>query len=214
MKKRLKLILLTLCMIICVNSLAGCNYLPYIDKWLDSLGKRKSPSEKYMIEYMDSVEIENSGYRIIEDKEEGSERIAGMETPADLTIHDKEVHLESVYTEKNEFDYNLVKLDGNEIKFTADYFIANSAAFSKIVKMWDDYEDGEYKVDVDKIFIGCFFVYDGELFVSASRIISRKLKSWTACIPWTYFCFDVSDFSLKYVGYSKEMNGIDYITKN
>ena len=119
MKKRLKLILLTLCTIICVNSLAGCNYLPYINKWLDSLGKRKSPSEKYMIEYMDSVEIEYSQYRIIDDKEEGSERIDGMETPADLTIHDKEVHLETVYTENDEFDYNLVKLDGKEIKFTA-----------------------------------------------------------------------------------------------
>ena len=214
MKKKLRVVFIALCALICLNSLAGCNYLPYIDKWLDSLGNRKSPSEKYMIEYMDSVETECSQYRIIDDKEEGSERIDGIETPADLTIHDKEVHLETVYTENDEFDYNLVKLDGKEIKFTADYFIANSAAFSKIVKIWDDYEDGEYKVDVDKIFIGCFFVYDGELFVSASRIISRKLKDWTACIPWTYFCFDVSDCSIKYVGYSKEMNGIDYITKN
>lgn len=203
-----------LCALICLNAFVGCDYLPYINKWLDSLGKWESPSEKYMIEYMDSVEIECSQYHITDDKEEGGGRIDGMKTPTDLTIHDKEVHLEPVYTENDEFDYNLLKLDSKEIKFTADYFIANSAAFSKIVKIWDDYEDGEYKVDVDKIFIGCFFVYDGELFVSASRIISKKLKDWTACIPWTYFCFDVSDCSLKYVGYSKEMNGIDYITKN
>lgn len=214
MKKKLRVVFIALCALICLNSLVGCNYLPYIDKWLDSLGNRKSPSEKYMIEYMDSVETECSQYRIIDDKEEGSERIDGMETPADLTIHDKEVHLEPVYTEKNELDYYLIKLGENEIKFTADYFIANSAAFSKIVKIWDDYEDGEYKVDVDKIIIGCFFVYDGELFVRASRIISQKLKDWTACIPRTYFCLDVSDCSLKYVGYSKTRSSTVYIKKN
>ena len=214
MKKKLRVVFIAICALICLNSLAGCNYLPYIDKWLDSLGNRKSPSEKYMIEYMDSVETECSQYRIIDDKEEGSERIDGMETPADLTIHDKEVHLEPVYTEKNELDYYLIKLGENEIKFTADYFIANSAAFSKIVKIWDDYENGEYKVDVDKIIIGCFFVYDGELFVRASRIISRKLKDWTACIPRTYFCLDVSDCSLKYVGYSKTRSSTVYIKKN
>ena len=214
MKKKLRIVFIVLCVLICLNSLVGCNYLPYINKWLDSLGKWKRPPEEYMIEYMDSVETECSQYRIIDDKEEGSERIDGMETPADLTIHDKEVHLEPVYTEKNELDYYLIKLGENEIKFTADYFIANSAAFSKIVKIWDDYENGEYKVDVDKIIIGCFFVYDGELFVRASRIISRKLKDWTACIPRTYFCLDVSDCSLKYVGYSKTRSSTVYIKKN
>ena len=214
MKKKLRIVFIVLCVLICLNSLVGFNYLPYINKWLDSLGKWKRPPEEYMIEYMDSVETECSQYRIIDDKEEGSERIDGMETPADLTIHDKEVHLEPVYTEKNELDYYLIKLGENEIKFTADYFIANSAAFSKIVKIWDDYENGEYKVDVDKIIIGCFFVYDGELFVRASRIISRKLKDWTACIPRTYFCLDVSDCSLKYVGYSKTRSSTVYIKKN
>ena len=203
MKKKVRVVFIALCALMCLNSLVGCDLI-------DS-------GEKEMIAYMDTIEPECKDYSCVEEEPAGYEYLSVKD--GNIVVQDKNVSVEKIDYEKG---YN-IKIEETEIVLNADYFVANSETFNKIVKLWDDYvwdnlEAGYYKIDVNDIkdmLIGCW-IFDDQFFVSAYyyRYTGTGSEDWRGGIPCCYFRFDVTDYSLEYVGYSKKYRRRSYLVKN
>lgn len=203
MKKKLRVLLITICVLICLNLLVGCN-------WFDF-------GEKHMIAYMDAIESECKEYSVVDENVEGSCSFFNTRTPDNIEVQNKNVSIEKIDYGKG---YN-VKVEETEIVLDADYLIANSETFNKIVKLWDDYvwdnrEAGYYKIDVNSIDISVNYLvnFDDQIFVCAYYLPQSNLLIWRGCIPLCAFRFDVTDYSLEYVGYSKNYRQNSYLVKN
>ena len=201
MKKNLKVVFIALCGLICLNSLVGCNLF-------DS-------GEKEMIAYMDTIEPECKDYSCVDEKPAGYEYLSVKD--GNIVVQDKNVSVEKIDYEKG---YN-IKIEETEIVLDVDYFIANSETFNKIVKLWDDYttgsknsEVGSFKVNVNHIEIDGLRLFDDQLFVYVCDQPGASIINWRGCVPLCAFRFDVTDYSLEYVGYSKEYHRRPYLVKN
>ena len=205
MKKKLRVVFIALCALICLNSLVGCDWFDY--------------GEKHMIAYMDAIESECKEYSVVDELPEDTKDDALYIKDGNVEVQNKNVSIEKL---KHVTGYN-IKIEETEIVLDADYLIANSETFNKIVKLWDDYvwdnrEAGYYKIDVNDIkdiLIGCW-IFDDQFFVSVYyyRYTGTGLEDWRGGIPCCYFRFDVTDYSLEYVGYSKKYRRRSYLVKN
>ena len=204
MKKKLRVVFIALCVLICLNSLVGCDLL-------DS-------GKKEMVAYMDAIESECKDYSVVDEDVEGSCSFFNAQTPDNIVVQNKNVSIEKI---KHEYGkgYN-IKVEETEIVLDADYFVANSETFNKIVKLWDDYvwnnQAGYYKIDVNSIDISVNYLvcFDDQIFVCAYYLPQSNLLIWRGCIPLCAFRFDVTDYSLEYVGYSKVYNQNSFLVKN
>lgn len=204
MKKKLRVVFIALCVLICLNSLVGCDLL-------DS-------GKKEMVAYMDAIESECKDYSVVDEDVEGSCSFFNAQTPDNIVVQNKNVSIEKI---KHEYGkgYN-IKVEETEIVLDADYLIANSETFNKIVKLWDDYvwnnQAGYYKIDVNSIDISVNYLvcFDDQIFVCAYYLPQSNLLIWRGCIPLCAFRFDVTDYSLEYVGYSKNYRQNSYLVKN
>ena len=201
MKKKLRVVLITICALICLNLLVGCNFF-------DS-------AEKEMIAYMDTIEPECKDYSCVDEEPAGYECLFVKD--GNIVVQNKNVSIEKIDYEKG---YN-VKVEETEIVLDVDYFVANSETFNKIVKMWDDYTTGSknsvvgsFKVDVNQIKIDSLRLFDDQLFAYVYAQPSASIINWRGCIPLCAFRFDVTDYSLEYVGYSKEYFRRPFLVKN
>ena len=201
MKKKVRVVFIALCALMCLNSLVGCDLI-------DS-------GEKEMIAYMDTIEPECKDYSCVEEEPAGYEYLSVKD--GNIVVQDKNVSVEKIDYEKG---YN-IKIEETEIVLDVDYFIANSETFNKIVKLWDDYttgsknsEVGSFKVNVNQIKIDGLRLFDGQLFVYVYDQPGASIINWRGCVPLCAFRFDVTDYSLEYVGYSKEYHRRPYLVKN
>ena len=205
MKKKLRIVFIVLCALICLNSLVGCDWFDY--------------GEKHMIAYMDAIESECKEYSVVDENVEGSCSFINARTPDNIEVQNKNVSIEKIKYGYGK-GYN-IKIEETEIVLDAEYLIANSETFNKIVKLWDDYvwdnrEAGYYKIDVNSIDISVNYLvnYDDQIFVCAYYIPPSNLLDWRGRIPLCAFRFDVTDYSLGYVGYSKEYYQNSFLVKN
>lgn len=202
MKKKLRVIFIALCALICLNSLAGCDLI--------------HSGKKEMVAYMDAIESECKDYSVVDEDVKGSCSFFNARTPDNIEVQNKNVSIEKIDYGKG---YN-VKVEETEIVLDADYLIANSETFNKIVKLWDDYvwnnQAGYYKIDVNRIDISVNYLvnFDDQIFVCAYYIPPSNLLIWRGRIPLCAFRFDVTDYSLEYVGYSKNYRQNSYLVKN
>ena len=201
MKKKLRVVFIALCVLICLNSLVGCNFF-------DS-------AEKEMIAYMDTIEPESKDYSCVDEEPAGYECLSVKD--GNIVVQDKNVSIEKL---KYVTGYN-VKIEETEIVLDVDYFVANSETFNKIVKMWDDYTTGSknsvvgsFKVDAKQIEIDSLRLFDDQLFVYVCYQPGASIINWRGRIPLCAFRFDVTDYSLEYVGYSKEYHRRPFLVKN
>ena len=165
---------------------------------------------------MDAIESECKEYSVVDELPEDTKDDALYIKDGNVEVQNKNVSIEKL---KHVTGYN-IKIEETEIVFDVDYLIANSEAFNKIIKVWDDYvwddlEAGYYKVDVNDIHISCR-IFDDQFFVVVHYLVPNNnlIIDWRGCIPDCYFRFDVTDYSLEYVGYSKKYRGRSYLVKN
>lgn len=206
MKKKLSVILIATCALICLNSLAGCEWITNF--WVNG--------RKHLFSYMDAIESECKEYSVVDELPEDTKDDALYIKDGNVEVQNKNVSIEKL---KHVTGYN-IKIEETEIVFDVDYLIANSEAFNKIIKVWDDYvwddlEAGYYKVDVNDIHISCR-IFDDQFFVVVHYLVPNNnlIIDWRGCIPDCYFRFDVTDYSLEYVGYSKNYRQNSYLVKN
>ena len=181
-------------------------------------GLRSSVNEgqKYIIKYMDAIESECAEYSVADELNEEAKSATLFIRDESIAVQNKNVGAEKMEDSKG---YN-IKIDETEIALDVDYFIANSETFNKIVKLWDDYERdkevGKFKVDVNDICISYLAVFDNQVFVDVYYYPQAwaGLGRWLGCIPYCTFRFDVTDYSLEYVGYSKNYNQYSYLIKS
>ena len=206
MKKKLRVVLITICALICLNLLVGCEWITNF--WVNG--------RKHLFSYMDAIESECKEYSVVDELPEDTKDDALYIKDGNVEVQNKNVSIEKL---KHVTGYN-IKIEETEIVFDVDYLIANSEAFNKIIKVWDDYvwddlEAGYYKVDVNDIHISCR-IFDDQFFVVVHYLVPNNnlIIDWRGCIPDCYFRFDVTDYSLEYVGYSKKYRGRSYLVKN
>lgn len=204
MKKKLRVLLITICVLICLNLLVGCEWITNF--WVNG--------RKHLFSYMGDIESECKDYSVVDEKPAGYECLyVGND---EIVVQNKNVTIEEI----TQWKIYTVKIEETIIELDVDYLIANSEAFNKIIKVWDDYvwddlEAGYYKVDVNDINISCR-IFDDQFFVVVYYLVPNNnlIIDWRGCIPDCYFRFDVTDYSLEYVGYSKKYRGRSYLVKN
>ena len=179
--------------------------------FVSGCGCVKHKGEDHMKRYMDSIELEFSGYYISHEQENDCMGIfEGIQQfPVETTIREKNIVITKIDGYK--LGYILV-IDEQEFEITVDYFKSHSEAFNKILKMWDEYEGIEE--NSQEIWIEYIFIYNDEIFICASKRKAMWIVDWRGQIPLTLYHFDIDDYSLKYAGYFDSYTFNGYICKN
>lgn len=183
---------------------------------LGTLKSAADEGQKYIVKYMDAIESECAEYSVVDELDEESKSATLFISDENVAVQNKNVSAEKMEDFKG---YN-IKIDETEIVLDVDYFLKNSETFNKIIKLWDNYERnkeiGKYKVDVNDICVNYLAVFDNQVFVNAYYFPQKDagLGKWLGCIPNCTFRFDVTDYSLEYVGYSKNYGQLSYLVKS
>ena len=196
MKKTIKVVSLILSLLLIFVSGSGCV---------------KHKGEDHMKKYMNSIELEYTGYYISHGQEDDCMDISEgiQQFPVETTIREKNIVITKIDGYK--LGYNLV-IDEQEFEITVDYFKYQSEAFNKILKMWDGYKGIEE--NSQEIWIEYILIYNDEIFICASRRKAMWSVDWRGQIPLTLYHFDIDDYSLKYAGYFDNYTFNGYICKN
>ena len=211
-KKRMPLWLTTTLAILFVVTL---NAVPIV--MLYSIHYAKKKEFKYTVNYMDSIESECADYSVTNELDRGAKEsylfIGFGNEEKSAVVQNKNIVAEKAEKPKC---YN-IKIGETEIVLDANYFVKNSATFNKIVKLWDDYKEG-VSIDINEINVNNLLVFDDQLFVFVDN--ERPPATVNLCVfgcngnmPTCAFRFDVTDYSLQYIGYSDESYKLPYPIK-
>ncbi|MBR5388622.1 MAG: hypothetical protein IK147_04090 [Clostridia bacterium] len=206
MKKKVKVISLTLCLVLCVSFLTGC----YADE------------RKFLYKKMDEFEIECNEYKLIQSDEElDSEQYALLagNCEGDFLLDGANLKIEY---EGNLDGYKITYRD-NELEINSRFMGEHSDTYYNIHKIWSTWNNKnneEYEPDFTVSDVAGIIVYDNEIFIVIRRQEVVIIKREYGNIPLHMYKFNISTNELLYCGYLKKPEGSSsylkykYITKN